>query len=283
MQPVFRLLKRSELDTVLGWAAAEGWNPGLADAEAFWAADPEGFYGVEMEGELIGSGSIVSYEGKLGFCGLFMVLPKWRWKGAGPRLADFLNERIKERLGPGGSAALDGVFAKQEYYAKCGFAFQHRNLRMEGVGEAGPIAQDLVELHAVPFEELAAFDRAHFGADRSAFLKRWIVPAGGLGVGWVRGGQLAGCGVVRPCVRGFKIGPLFADGPEMAESIFSALSNRAAGQPLFLDIPEVNAAAVELAARHGMKECFGCARMVMGPPPPIPWQKVFGVTTFELG
>jgi GNAT superfamily N-acetyltransferase len=255
----------------------------LADAEAFWAADSQGYYGVDMDGKLVGSGSIVSYEGKLGFCGLFMVRPEWRWKGLGPRLADFLIERIKERLEPGASAALDGVFAKQDYYAKSGFAFQHRNLRMEGVGEAGPIAPDLVELHAVPFEELAAFDRDHFGADRSAFLKRWLTPAGGLGVGYVREGRLAGCGVVRPCVRGFKIGPLFAEDLEMAESIFAALSNRAAGQPLFLDTPEVNTAALELASRHGMKECFGCARMVMGPPPPILWERVFGVTTFELG
>src|SRR3712207_9059113 len=38
-----RPMRRPELDLALDWAAAEGWNPGLRDADAFWAADPEGF------------------------------------------------------------------------------------------------------------------------------------------------------------------------------------------------------------------------------------------------
>ena len=37
---VMRQMTRAELDTVIGWAAREGWNPGLRDAEAFYATDP---------------------------------------------------------------------------------------------------------------------------------------------------------------------------------------------------------------------------------------------------
>src|SRR3712207_6914266 len=33
---------------ILDWAAAEGWNPGLRDADAFWAADPDGFMLAEL-------------------------------------------------------------------------------------------------------------------------------------------------------------------------------------------------------------------------------------------
>jgi hypothetical protein len=32
-----------------------------------------------------------------------------------------------------------------------------------------------------------------------------------------------------------------------------------------------------------MKECFGCARMVLGPVLALPWNAIYGVTTFELG
>ena len=38
--PVIRQMTRPEVDTLVGWAAAEGWNPGLHDAELFWATDP---------------------------------------------------------------------------------------------------------------------------------------------------------------------------------------------------------------------------------------------------
>ena len=38
-----RPMTRAELDLAIEWAAGEGWNPGLADADAFYAADPNGF------------------------------------------------------------------------------------------------------------------------------------------------------------------------------------------------------------------------------------------------
>ena len=43
------------------------------------------------------------------------------------------------------------------------------------------------------------------------------------------------------------------------------------------------AAALALAARHGLREVFGCARMYYGPPPRLPDREIFGVTTVELG
>jgi GNAT superfamily N-acetyltransferase len=283
MTPAFRQLTRAELDTVLDWATAEGWNPGHHDANAFWAADPDGFYGMELDRELIGSGSIVSYSGRLGFVGLFIVRPEWRGKGLGTQLWDFLIARLRERLEPNAPAALDGVFAMQDYYAKSGFAYSHRNLRMEGLGTPNPRAAKLVELHTLPFEQVLDFDRAHFGAAREDFLRHWIRPRDGLSLGWLNDGQLTGYSVARPCARGYKIAPLFAGTPEIAEALFRALSDFAAGHPIFLDTPEINAAALALAQRHGLKECFGCARMVRGGPPEIPWEKIFGVTTFELG
>jgi len=56
-----RRMTRAELDTAAEWAAAEGWNPGLGDATAFWATDPEGFFVGELDGEVVASISIVRY------------------------------------------------------------------------------------------------------------------------------------------------------------------------------------------------------------------------------
>ncbi|HWL51801.1 MAG TPA: GNAT family N-acetyltransferase [Chthoniobacteraceae bacterium] len=284
--PVFRPLRREELDTVLGWAQAEGWNPGLRDADAFWSADPDGFHAMEYEGELIGSASTVVYAGRLGFVGLFIVRPEWRGRGLGSAFWNGFIDRMRERLGAGGGAALDGVFTMQPYYAKSGFRFSHRNLRMEGVGEEHPGAPDdphLIEAGSLDFETVLDFDRRHFGAERRDFLRRWIAPDNGVALAWKEGALLRGYGVLRPCSRGFKIGPLFADTPEVAEALYTGLSRRAAGESLFLDIPENNPDAVALAARHGLREGFGCARMTLGAFPELPWGRIYGVTTFELG
>ena len=70
---------------------------------------------------------------------------------------------------------------------------------------------------------------------------------------------------------------------EIAELLYAGMSDHADGAPLFLDVPEINGAAMALAAAHHLTEVFGCARMTMGPPPHISWLEVFVVTTFELG
>ena len=35
-----RNMTRPEVDQLVDWAAREGWNPGLHDAELFWAHRP---------------------------------------------------------------------------------------------------------------------------------------------------------------------------------------------------------------------------------------------------
>ena len=238
---------------------------------------------MEIDDQLVGSVSIVSYGAKLGFVGLFIIRPEWRKRGFGTEFWNFFIRRLKERLEPGAPASLDGVFDMQAYYARSGFTFSHRNLRMEGVAEASKISADLVELSRLPSRDVLQYDRAHFGTERAEFLKHWLNPLGGRSLAASRGGGIAGYGVIRPCREGFKIGPLFASDLDTAESLFAGLASHATGSPIFLDVPENNPRALELAARHGLKECFGCARMSTGRPPAIPWPNVYGVTTFELG
>ena len=58
---VIKTASRSELDLAIDWAAQEGWNPGLADAACFHAADPEGFLIGFIGREPVGCISMVRY------------------------------------------------------------------------------------------------------------------------------------------------------------------------------------------------------------------------------
>ena len=281
-----RNMTRSEVDILVDWAAREGWNPGLHDAGVFWAADPNAFIAAEVEGEMIGGGSIVSYGGEYGFMGFFIVRPESRSRGHGNELWHIRRQRLLDRLQPGASIGLDGVFTMQDYYAKGGFVFSHRNMRFRVEIPNHPDAttgSDIVTLDTVPLDEVLEYDRTCFPASRRAFLEPWITLPDSLALGCRRDGQLAGYGVVRRCREGCKIGPLFADDPGTAEDLYARLSAFAAGGPLFLDAPENNPPAMELVRRHCMTEVFGCARMYLGPKPPVAEDRVFGVTTFELG
>ena len=288
--PLLHPLRRPELDTLIEWAAAEGWNPGRDDADAFWATDPEGFVAAEIDfgagPEFVGGGSIVRYGRRYGFMGFFIVRQDLRGRGIGTRLWFHRRDLLRSRLDADAPIEMDGVFAMQAWYAKGGFALQHRELRFEGsLRPEQPMtnAGRLVELGAVPFEAIEAYDRRHFPAPRPEFLGRWLARPGGHAVGLLRADVLAGFAVSRPARRGHRIGPLFADDAAAAEAILLELARRVGGETLQLDAPEANPAAIALAKKHGMTEVFGCAKMTLGPSPVLPWPEIFGVTTFELG
>jgi len=280
---IIRNMRRDELDTLVDWAAAEGWNPGLNDADIFWATDPEGFIAAELDDAMIGGGSIVSYGGRYGFMGFFIVHPDYRSRGLGNTLWHARLKRLIDRLETPAVIGMDGVFDMQGYYAKGGFRFAVRDLRFETVARSFPVSPDIHELADIDFQKIDAYDRAHFPAQRNAFLKRWISQAGAHALGSIRDGRLAGYGVVRPCRQGYKIGPLFADSPDIAEELFRGLSTRVAGADIYIDVPENNEAAMSFTQSHGMKEVFGCAKMYYGPRPELPDDEIFAVTTFELG
>ena len=284
---VIRNMTRPEVDELVDWAAREGWNPGLHDAGAFWATDPDAFIAAELGGELIGGGAITSYNGEFGFMGFFIVRPEYRGRGLGNTLWHARRDRLLARLRPGASIGLDGVFEMQHYYAKGGFVFSHRDMRYRAeIPEGYETMQNdeaIVPLSSVAFDQVQDYDRTCFPASRPAFLNTWTKLPDALALGCRRDGRLGGYGVVRRCREGCKIGPLFADDAHAANALYAHLAEFAAGGPLFLDAPENNPAAIELVHEHGMAEVFGCARMYLGPFPDLSQERVFGVTTFELG
>ena len=283
-----RHMTRPEVDTLVDWAAQEGWNPGLHDAKLFWATDPDAFIAADLDGRLIGGGAITAYNGEFGFMGFFIVRPEFRGQGLGNAIWHARRERLIARLRPGASIGMDGVFAMQDYYAKGGFVFSHRDIRFRTEIPDPPVTprvgnNGIVPLAEIPFERVLAYDRTCFPAARPAFLTGWIAQPDSLALGCQRADHLSGYGVVRRCREGCKIGPLFADDAQAATALLAHLAAFAAGGPLFLDVPENNPAALDLAHQVRMREVFGCARMYLGPPPALAHPRIFGVTTFELG
>lgn len=269
-----------ELEAVLEWAAAEGWNPGLQDALSFHAADPGGFLLGLLDGEPVASIFAVRYGAGFGFIGGYIVRPGFRGKGYGMEIWRAGMARLEGR-----NIALDGVPAQQPNYARSGFRLAHRNVRFEGRGSDVPAADRVLPLGPQDAGEVVEYDRAFFPDDRAHFLRCWLQQEGSVAFG-VRdsGGALLGYAVLRPCRAGFKIGPLCAESPEVAEELMQALRGRVpADEPVFLDVPEPNAAAVALAERHGMHACFETARMYTGADPGLPLARQYGITTFELG
>jgi len=279
----FRLLGFDGLKTLVNWAAQEGWNPGPHDAEVFFATDPEGFYGYFDRDEMIAGGSIVSYQKAFGFMGFFIVKPEYRASGIGRKLWCQRRDTLLSRLNPGAAIGMDGVVAMQPFYKKGGFEIAFRDERHEKTGTTFEIADNITPINDGDFDAIMTYDLQCFGFERPQFMKPWIKLPESYTFKFVENGEIKGFAVLRKATKGYKICPLFADDPTIATELYKACLNAVPGEPVYLDIPVINQAAVELTKAFNTTYVFECARMYYGKPPEIAVDKIFGITTFELG
>lgn len=150
---VVRTMRQQEVGIAVDWAAKEAWNQGIHDAEAFYATDPGGFFIAELDGEPVGSVSVVNYSEAFAFAGLYILKPEYQNQGYGSRLFAAGMAHTGERNVGGG-----GVLAMQEKYR----TLACRNIRFEGTG-GGNEPEGPVGL-------LAAYDARHFPALSPRFL-----------------------------------------------------------------------------------------------------------------
>ncbi len=268
----------AELRMMTEWAAEEGWNPGDDDRVAFAAADPFGFLVGRVDGTPVSCVSVVRYGDGFGFLGFYITRAPWRGQGYGLQTWQAGMARMRGR-----NVGLDGVVEQQANYRKSGFRPVWKNLRYEGIPASG--AQDVTgivftDALTLPLELLHRYDRRFFPADRRAFLAGWLALPGRVAIAALKDGALAGLGVVRPCRAASRVGPLYAQTPEIAAALLMRLS---AGEPIALDVPDVNPHANPMAEELGLKPAFESARMYTGSTPQVDTAAFYGVTSLELG
>ena len=274
------MTKQEVKDIAIEWAAREGWNPGLFDHEGFYSADPNGFFVGLLNDQSIAAISGVAYYDDFAFLGFYIVKPEYRGKGYGFKIWQAALDYMKTQ-----NIALDGVPDQQPNYRKSGFKLAYRNIRNKHIAQKfDEQFPEITKISQVPFEKLLEYDTRFFPVQRETFLKHWINQPESYGFVSLKGDEITGYSILRKCRNGYKTGPLFAENREIAENLFKSMNNAVPPETeIFLDTPEVNKEAVDLAKKYGMEEVFETARMYTKDEPDIDNSKVFGVTTFELG
>ncbi len=272
-----RTATKKDLPILSKMAANEGWNPGLKDMEAFYAQDPEGFLVGCIENKPVTCISVVKYPDNFAFLGFYIAAPEVRGTGLGLQIWNKGMDRLADC-----DVGLDGVVDQQDNYRKSGFELAWQNCRYQGVG--GGVRQENVrEIKSTDSGKLHAFDKKMFGFERETFLEQWSTQEGHICLGYFVEKELTGYGVIRECIEGYKIGPLFANDSVIAESLFESLKALVPEATIYLDIPLPNKNALALVNRHQMTAVFETARMYKGKAPELPIGNIYGVTSFELG
>ena len=281
---ILRNATRDDLDIALDRAATEGWNPGLEDAAAFWAADPQGFFVAMVANRPVAFVSVVNHSADQAFLGLYLCGPAWRGKGIVMAVWIHAMSHAGAR-----SIGLDGVAAQQANYAKSGFvrvggtqrweghvsAVPHPGIRQAGIRRAGIRRAGPEDLTL-----LQALDTAANGYRREAFLKTWINATLTRQTGIFADGS--GFATARRCRTGIKIGPLIAPDADASLQLVHAASGHTKAAKITLDLPETNTNLAGRLADLGFTMGFTTARMVRGDPP-RPTAQLQAIGTMELG
>src|SRR5262249_27446480 len=122
-----RTMRSDEVSIAVDWAAAEGWNPGLADAACFATVDPQGFLIGVLDAAPAATISCVNYGAGFAFLGFYIVREDLRGRGYGRRMWNAAIAHAGAR-----PIGLDGVVAQQRNYRKSGFRLAYSNVRYGG-------------------------------------------------------------------------------------------------------------------------------------------------------
>ncbi|CUH50793.1 GNAT family N-acetyltransferase [Shimia marina] len=275
-----RTASQTDLVQILNWARDEGWNPGLQDAEAFWQADPEGFFVATDGTELLAAISVVNHSADFAFLGLYITQPSHRGQGVGYALWQHALQHAGSR-----TIGLDGVPDQQANYAASGFDLFSATTRFTGSIPATRHPQIRMAT-ARDQPALIAMEAATSGTAKPAYLNAWFTEADSRKTLILsERGTITGCCTVRQCASGAKIGPLLAQSADDARSLLSHAASLF-GTEMTLDVPDTSAALKALCTTLGLTPGFATARMYRGPAPRVykdTSSPFFAVTSLELG
>ena len=269
----------SDLEIVLGWAAEEGWNPGLDDAQAFHAADPDGFFLAEEDGTPVAAISVVDHAPDFAFLGLYLCRPTHRGRGIGHALwRDAIDHAGARTIG------LDGVPEQQSNYARSGFEHAGRTTRHTG-RVSGRRSDRIRPAQASDVPALVELEARASGWAKPSYMAAWFAGAETRSTHVLTvGATIAGAATVRRCRSGAKVGPVIADDDATAIELLRHVA-ALVDTTVTLDVPQQAAAFAATCEAAGLVPGFHTARMYRGEAryPRIGGPVLYAVTSLELG
>ncbi|MCV6822933.1 MULTISPECIES: GNAT family N-acetyltransferase [Halocynthiibacter] len=260
----FETAALDDVRQMIDWAADEGWNPGVDDAEAFWSTDKHGFFVARIAREMVAAVSVVNHDDHVAFLGLYLCRPEFRGQGIGFALWKHGLEHAGTRC-----IGLDGVLAQEANYETSGFVKHGSVLRLQGRIPGCSMEQARLVNAMHDGETVTRLDATATGYDRGQFLDQWVFNAtpSRKTVVLETPGTLSGFATARACLEGIKVGPIVAKSTDDALVLLSAAASNFSSELVTVDIPSRQKALLEALEKMGFTSSFQTAHMFRGRAP----------------
>ena len=247
-----------------------GWNQTEDDWRMLLELTPQGCFGIEADGKLIATTTLLSYGQQLAWIGMVLTNPSYRHRG-------FARTLLSHALSAADSSGvktvkLDATDQGQPLYEGLGFKAEGPIERWSRPGSANL----RVTAGEFPSYHGPAFDRVAFGADRSAMLAKLAtrsqVHISADSYLFVRSGRTTAY-----------LGPCIAKDPRSARALITSTLQGSSSVAWSWDLLPENRSAVELAAELGFTRQRMLTRMGRGEPLHSRNDMVYAIAGFELG
>jgi len=277
-------LTPADVPDAMGLSAQAGWNQVPADWHRLLDLEPTGCFAGRVDGDLVATGTLVTYDDAVGWIGMILVDEDHRRQGYGTAMFDRVREFADEC---GVTAGLDATDAGREVYSKRDFVDVTPIERWCGELSAvdapsEPSTSHVDELSAGDDDRVDAvceFDRQAVGVDRSELILHLL---GEDGTTFVAGEEVRGYAVLRPGREHDHLGPLVASSRADAEAFVVGAADVATGSVL-VDVLDVEFAESVLEPL-GLEPQRHLTRMAADDPDPLlVGADVRAAAGFELG
>jgi GNAT superfamily N-acetyltransferase len=264
-----RQLQPADIQDLLRLSSDAGWNQTAADWSRVLELASTGCWGIEAEGHIVATATVVCYGTQLAWVGMVLTDVRYRSNGFATRLVRHALDRAHE-LGVG-CVKLDATNAGRPLYEKLGFRAEQTVERWVRKG-----LHTSVHVRGTTSSLNPELDRSACGYDRTAWLES-IRPEGGTYL------QSGGFLLTRPGSLNGYLGPCVAKNWRTArELVVQALADNP-DTGWFWDLLSNNRDAQELARSFDFAPCRTLTRMQIGKGLPAEEAAVYAIAGFELG
>jgi len=264
-----RALAVQDLPDLLNLSCAAGWNQTQDDWRMLLDLEPEGCFGVEIDGNIIATTTLLRHGRQLAWIGMVLTHPQFRHRGFARQLITRALERARDlRIQ---TVKLDATTEGQHLYESFGFRNEQSIERWvrKGILEQHAFAPNSV---AYPYD----IDTEACGYDRSALMHRLFERSCALG-------PPSTYLLYRPGRVNAYLGPCVAQtAPDARRLIATALRNNPQCG-WYWDLLPQNEEAVTIASGFGFTRERLLTRMILGPELRGREQWVYAIAGFELG
>jgi GNAT superfamily N-acetyltransferase len=260
-----RLLTAADIPSLCDLSDSAGWNQTPADWSRMIALEPLGCFGVEQDGRIVATTTLLTYGRDLAWIGMVLTHAEYQRRGYARQLVT----AALELAGARGirSVKLDATDQGHRLYASLGFEDEQPIERW--VRNPQPLNSVPANCGPIPFE----LDKRGSGADRSAFLAT-------LGTALIASDAFL---LHRPGARSNHLGPCVATTPDnVAQLVRSAVSQKA-NESWIWDLFPAHEHAPLLAGDLGFRPARKLTRMYRGENVRGDESIVYAIAGFEAG